>query len=61
VRAEPALASTVLVAVTGYGRAEDKQRAKGAGFDLHLTKPVEPEALRGLVAKLPAGERRALH
>jgi PAS domain S-box-containing protein len=53
VRGEPSLASTVLVAVTGYGRAEDKQRAVAAGFDRHLTKPVEPDALRGLVAALP--------
>jgi PAS domain S-box-containing protein len=63
VRAEPSLAGTVLVAVTGYGRAEDKQRAQAAGFDLHLTKPVELGALRGLVARLPApgSGRAALH
>jgi PAS domain S-box-containing protein len=62
VRAEPSLASTVLVAVTGYGRPEDKREALAAGFDLHLTKPVEPDALRGLVAALPAsGSRTALH
>jgi PAS domain S-box-containing protein len=63
VRAEPELASAVLVALTGYGRPEDKQRALAAGFDLHLTKPVAPEALRGLVATLPAprSRRAALH
>ena len=34
-----------LVAVTGYGRSEDKDRAMTAGFDAHLTKPVEPDEL----------------
>lgn len=34
-----------LVAVTGYGQAEDRQRALDAGFDAHVTKPVTPERL----------------
>jgi CheY-like chemotaxis protein len=38
-----------LVAVTGYGRAEDKDRAKTAGFDAHLTKPVEPDELHRML------------
>jgi two-component system, chemotaxis family, CheB/CheR fusion protein len=37
-----------LVAVTGYGRPEDRIRALEAGFDHHLLKPVEPEALQRL-------------
>ena len=41
----------VLVALTGYGQAEDKERAKEAGFDYHLTKPV---GISELVATLPA-------
>jgi CheY-like chemotaxis protein len=41
----------LLVAVTGYGQAEDRQRAQAAGFDHHLTKPVEPEVVRALVAE----------
>jgi CheY-like chemotaxis protein len=36
----------LLVAVTGFGAAEDRRRAAEAGFDTHLTKPVSPEALR---------------
>jgi CheY-like chemotaxis protein len=36
----------LLVAVTGFGAAEDRRRAKEAGFDTHLTKPVSPDALR---------------
>lgn len=37
-----------LVAVTGSGRPEDLQRAREAGFELFLTKPVEPALLRDL-------------
>ncbi len=43
--------SMVLVALTGWGQEEDKQRAKEAGFDHHLAKPAEPAALRELLAK----------
>jgi CheY-like chemotaxis protein len=35
----------LLVALTGYGQPEDRRRARGAGFDAHLTKPVLPEQL----------------
>lgn len=35
----------VLVAVTGYGREEDRQRSLECGIALHLVKPVEPEVL----------------
>jgi CheY-like chemotaxis protein len=35
----------VLVALTGYGREEDRQRASEAGFDHHLVKPVTPDAI----------------
>jgi len=35
----------LLVAITGYGRAEDRHRAERAGFDAHLTKPVQPHEL----------------
>ena len=38
-----------LVALTGYGQQEDKQRAFEAGFDEHLTKPVDAEALDGAI------------
>lgn len=34
-----------LVALTGYGRPEDRQRAADAGFDAHLVKPVDPVQL----------------
>jgi len=45
-RADPGLASAYLVALTGYGREEDQQRALDAGFDVHLTKPVDPAKLQ---------------
>ncbi|HEU5294491.1 MAG TPA: ATP-binding protein [Burkholderiaceae bacterium] len=38
-----------IVAVTGWGHADDKLRARDAGFDLHLTKPVDPRAVAGLL------------
>ncbi len=42
----------LLVALTGYGREEDKQQTCAAGFDYHLTKPIEIDAFQGLVARL---------
>ena len=42
--------SALLIALSGYGRVEDKQRALAAGFDLHLIKPVDLEALYGALA-----------
>jgi CheY-like chemotaxis protein len=40
----------LLIATTGWGQQEDKQRALDAGFDLHLTKPVSPDELANLLA-----------
>ncbi len=40
-----------LIAVTGWGQDEDRQRAAAAGFDLHLTKPFEPGHLEALVGE----------
>jgi CheY-like chemotaxis protein len=42
----------VLVALTGWGQEEDRRRAKEAGFDHHMTKPVEFDALQKLLAAL---------
>jgi CheY-like chemotaxis protein len=39
-----------LVALTGYSRPEDRQRAAEAGFDTHLVKPVDPAALTQLLS-----------
>jgi len=50
-RRTPELQEVVLVAFTGYGREEDQRRTFEAGFDHHLTKPVDPAALQELVAR----------
>jgi PAS domain S-box-containing protein len=49
-RQRPESQEAMLVAVTGYGQEEDRRRSVGAGFDHHLTKPVDPGALERLVA-----------
>ena len=49
-RAEPSSRNLVLVALTGWGQAEDKQRALNVGFDEHLTKPVDPAELEMVLA-----------
>ena len=50
-RALPSLSELHLIALTGYGQAEDRQCAQVAGFDDHLTKPVEFSILQQAVAK----------
>jgi len=42
-------ADALLVAVTGWGQDEDRRRAREAGFDHHLTKPVDPVAISRLI------------
>jgi CheY-like chemotaxis protein/two-component sensor histidine kinase len=49
-RAIPELRSAQLVALTGYGGQEDRRRTLEAGFQVHLTKPVELEALDDLLS-----------
>ncbi len=53
IRAHPELAAMRLVALTGYGQAEDKARAAGAGFDEHLVKPVDLRTLQQALARVP--------
>jgi CheY-like chemotaxis protein len=45
-RQNPALAGEIIVALTGYGQKEDQEHTRRAGFDYHLVKPVDMEALR---------------
>jgi signal transduction histidine kinase len=52
-RQESELASTYLVAVTGYGREEDRRRCREAGFDQHLVKPVDFAVLMETLAASP--------
>jgi signal transduction histidine kinase/ActR/RegA family two-component response regulator len=44
---------TLLVALSGYGLPEDRQRALDAGFDAHLVKPIDEQALEALLARRP--------
>jgi PAS domain S-box-containing protein len=48
-RSEPSLEGIVLMALTGYGQADDRRRSQEAGFDHHLTKPPDPAALAALL------------
>ena len=48
----PELAGLQLIAVTGYGQESDRRRTLEAGFQHHLVKPVEIEAIASLLAKL---------
>ena len=43
---------TPAIALTAYGRSEDRIRSLAAGFSIHLTKPVEPAELRVVVRSL---------
>jgi PAS domain S-box-containing protein len=48
-RADPRTAEVILVALTGWGSASDRQRSAAAGFDSHLTKPVEVASILSLL------------
>ncbi|RYF69849.1 MAG: GAF domain-containing sensor histidine kinase, partial [Comamonadaceae bacterium] len=53
-RSEPALSETRIVALTGWGSPQDRQKTQAAGFSAHLTKPVSPEQLlRAIHAWMP--------
>ena len=47
--------STVIAALTGWSRDEDKDRSEQAGFDHFLVKPVDPKALEDLIAAVGRG------
>jgi CheY-like chemotaxis protein len=56
IREQPWGEAMVLIALTGWGRDEDRGRSRDAGFDDHLFKPVDPNALMRLLAGLPKGK-----
>ena len=58
-RAQPATSQAVLIALTGYGQAQDRERSKRAGFDHHLVKPVEIERLSALLEQVSQTARAA--
>lgn len=51
IRSEPWGAQLFLVAVSGWGQSEDRQRATDAGFDLHFRKPIGLSTLEGILEK----------
>jgi PAS domain S-box-containing protein len=55
IRRQPRLSGVPLIALTGWGQEEDRRRAREAGFDHHLVKPVDLAALEALLAALEAG------
>lgn len=50
-RATPALSTSLLIALTGYGSDDAREHARRAGFDAHLVKPVDLEQLLALVER----------
>jgi len=50
-RAQPETAAMVLIAITGYGQAEDLRRSHEAGFAHHLMKPVSSEDLKSVLRR----------
>jgi signal transduction histidine kinase/CheY-like chemotaxis protein len=55
-RQSPGGRNITLVALTGYGQPEDRERTRDAGFDAHLVKPVDFEALDSLLREVPRPE-----
>ena len=55
IRADAQHHSLRLIAVTGYGRDEDRALAKEAGFDLHLVKPLDPQQLMESITQVVVG------
>jgi signal transduction histidine kinase/ActR/RegA family two-component response regulator len=56
-RRDCGLEKACLIALTGYGQEEDRRRAAEAGFDYHLTKPVDPQQLQHLLTQRVAAAR----
>jgi PAS domain S-box-containing protein len=52
IRAQPKFKNIKLVALTGWGQEEDRRQSKAAGFDHHLTKPVNLKTLKELLGSL---------
>ena len=58
IRQQPWGRDLVIVALTGWGQEEDRQKSREAGFNTHLVKPVDDEVLMNLLASLPSGVTR---
>ena len=49
---DPKISQVPAAALTAFARSEDRARALKSGFDLHLAKPIDPEALMAAVVQL---------
>jgi PAS domain S-box-containing protein len=58
IRQQPWGRDLMIVALTGWGQEEDRQKSREAGFNTHLVKPVDDEVLLNLLASLPSGVAR---
>ncbi|HSD53268.1 MAG TPA: response regulator [Burkholderiales bacterium] len=58
-RADPSLRETALIALTGYGTDDDRRASREAGFDGHLVKPIDFDALERILAAWPARRPQA--
>jgi CheY-like chemotaxis protein len=56
IRQRPDSKRIVLIAVTGWGQDSDRRRSREAGFDAHLTKPIESATLQQLLAAVPSAD-----
>jgi signal transduction histidine kinase/ActR/RegA family two-component response regulator len=61
VRSTPEGERLFLIAITGWGQDEDRQRARASGFDAHLTKPADPDQLQRLIAAASARDAGHQH
>ncbi len=57
-KSDPRFRGCTLIALTGYSQAEVRQRALDSGFDLFMTKPIDPPVLMELLAGIPGCDRR---
>jgi len=59
IRAHPENGGTMIVAVSGYGQQQDRERSRSVGFDYHVVKPIDPAVLAGLVGSLRMSRKAA--
>jgi CheY-like chemotaxis protein len=59
IRTDAGGADPVLIALSGFGQAGDRERSKQAGFDLHLIKPVDPGEIESLLSQAVASRSAA--
>jgi CheY-like chemotaxis protein len=61
IRRDPQIGVAKLVALTGWGQEEDRQRVRAAGFDEHIVKPAELEVLRRMLSEVHGAQGQTTH